>query len=140
MELRELCRGLVRGGLDLVRLAARGELSREQVWVAAEGARKYVEATARGDVAPAAAMAERRVECAGCDARVHAEGLALGYCGRPFVVVTVAGRESCGCLLDGAIRVASHACPRRRYEACEPRKPHPPRSGSVWVGVGQGTT
>lgn len=121
MEIRALCAAMVSGAVDLWGMARRGELGRAQLWVAAKGARRYVEAIARGDVAPAAEAAARRRECAGCEARVAGKGLVLGYCGEPFVVVTTPGRETCGCVLDGAVLVASHACPRKRFAACRPR-------------------
>ena len=87
------------GTADLARMALAGELSRSQLWTACSGARKYVEAMARGDIAPDEAQHTRGACCLRCP-NAWREGTAVGtkvYCGPKLIEDPANGR--CGCLL-----------------------------------------
>lgn len=116
-SIRDICTLAAAGSRELVRLARAGELGPSHLWVAAKGAAVYVAAIADGDVAPPDVVRVRRAACLGCSARTASSepGAVLGFCGPPLVEVKTPGRESCGCLLDGKIRVGSEACPRGRF-------------------------
>lgn len=111
MKLRDLCKLVVHGAADLESLASRGDLTSDQVWVAAKGAAKYVRAVASGDIAPADVVCSRRAACAACISRQGE------YCGPMFVDLTSSALPTCGCLVEGKTAVASEACPQGRWGA-----------------------
>lgn len=105
MATLSLMQLVIRGGPELVGMAMRGELRGEPVWLALNGAAKYQEAIARGDVATEAVQRER-VGPGGCldcpHRRAKTRRIALWevethYCGEPLV-----GLETprlCGCII-----------------------------------------
>lgn len=101
---------LVKLGLPtLIGMAKRGELRREHLWCAMNGAGKYRDALASGDIADDATVAHRASRCDNCpmaqmDPCVIADTVKV-YCGKPFVE----GELTCGCLVG--IRVKGQFVP-----------------------------
>jgi len=83
----------------LVRMAIRGELSREHLWTAMRGAETYRDAVARGDVASDTLRADRGAKCAACELAVRVPSQLSDtekvYCGQPFTETA----RTCGCLV-----------------------------------------
>lgn len=106
----------LQGTLDARALIREGKLDRRMAWTALQGARRYLEAVASGDVASDEVIDARLGTCAECDACTplpsHPE-IAVGYCGEPFVEDTE--RRTCGCLIRGKVCVRSEECPRRLW-------------------------
>ena len=112
-------------GPDLMSAYLAGEISREDLWTAAEGAGEYREAVASGDLAAADAHLRRSVACAGCPRSSRTGGRPDGsgreiekiWCGERFR----GPAPLCGCLvalsvggeiLPGAkTAIASAVCP-----------------------------
>lgn len=131
LSVVELCRVGVHG---LERMARRGDLAPEHVWVALAGVKRYRRAVKRGDVCSEGDQAGRLAECAACchctehplesfDATAH-------YCGEPFR--DEGDGRPCGCLVGltiggvtypaGRLVVASMGCPLEepRFGAARP--------------------
>jgi len=113
------------GIATLVSMALAGELSRENLWLAVQGAKKYREAIRDGDVCDDAESASRCGVCENCPS-MTGRAIAIGgvtalYCGEPLVE----GESTCGCLValrvDGKVtaagktRVGDEACPQKRW-------------------------
>ncbi len=116
------------GTKELVARALRGSLGAEQLWTAFKGARKCLEALARGDVA-SDVVAEARVgACDACESCVRTtsplEGVRGMYCGKPLDG-NGPGTGTCGCLvgltIGGRVQpackslVRSEGCGQRRW-------------------------
>lgn len=126
MNLVTLC---ALGTESLAAKALSGELDREHLWTAMDGATKYREAVAAGDVASKSEQRRRlRVGCRGCE-RITTErsampGVTKWYCGRAFEDRTAEG-GTCGCLVAlrvmgrtlaaGKVVVGSERCPMGRW-------------------------
>lgn len=118
----EIAKLALRGSLDARTLVREGRMDRAMAWTALEGARRYLEAIAEGDVADDAEI-ERRLEvCRACDAPTplpSVPGARIGYCGPAFVDLThdrvPVESRTCGCLLAGKAAVRSERCPRGRW-------------------------
>lgn len=91
---------------DLVRMAIRGELSREQVWTAMRGAETYRDAIAQGDVASDTLLADRGSKCSACELAVRIpsplSSIEKVYCGQPFTETA----RTCGCLVGVTVEGA----------------------------------
>jgi len=104
----------------LVRMAIRGELSREHVWTAMRGAETYREAIARGDVASDTLLADRAAKCAACELAVRVpsplSSIEKVYCGQPFTETA----RTCGCLVGVTVNGVFEAGgkPSVRTSAC----------------------
>ena len=116
------------GTKELVGMALRGVLGPEQLWTAFWGARKCLEALARGDVA-SDVVAEARVGgCDACPSCVRTTSPLAGvqgmYCGKPLDG-DGPGTGTCGCLVGltvgGRVQpackslVRSETCGQRRW-------------------------
>ncbi len=92
-------------------MKAAGELDARFIWYGLKGARKY----AASDIAPDAAIDERKGKCATCPARTEFAGAVYcGPIGENRMSLPLAER-SCGCLIDGKAAVASEECPQERW-------------------------
>lgn len=114
----------LRGTLDAAALIRAGAMHRRMAWTGLEGARKYVEAVAAGDVASEAEIERRMQACRACTAPTPLPAnprVTLGYCGPAFTDLTHEGiaieERSCGCLIMGKVMVESEKCPRGKWEA-----------------------
>lgn len=87
-------------------------------WTALRGAKKYVDAIARGDIALPQVTAARLAVCGQCP---HATrhplypNLRLGYCGPAFDDRMAETPPTCGCLIAGKARVGGENCPQNRW-------------------------
>ena len=90
-------------------------------WVMAKGARTFVAAVLRGDIAPLGDSKRRLDICRKCEARVTLTVLGAmspsDWCGDPERGF-IPGKQ-CGCLLAGKTRIASEECPRKLWGAVQ---------------------
>lgn len=126
MRLSALCR---MGLGTLVGLARSGELRPRHLWVAMEGAGKYRDAVARGDIASAAEQDRRVRACAACPVRTSEPEPVTGsdkhWCGPRLDDSGLADGKGCGCLVAlsvggqalpaGKTVVGSERCPNGRW-------------------------
>lgn len=109
---------------DLVRMAIRGELSREHVWTAMRGAETYRDAIARGDVASDSLLADRSAKCAACELAVRVPSQLSDtekvYCGQPFTETV----RTCGCLVGVTVegRFVAGGKPSVRTSSCTDKR------------------
>lgn len=114
---------------EVQRRAAAGELSKDQAWVAARGAERFLTAAAKGDVVSGAERDRRIRICLACPTRVRATApgadASSDWCGPPLepiemgVSLSIEGREvsgpSCGCLLAAKAWIGSEHCDQGRW-------------------------
>lgn len=98
---------------------ATGGLGAEQQAVAAEGARRFWDALATGDIAEDATYEVRIATCKGCGSKrdVAAPGMkeTSSWCGMPFENRMGDESPTCGCLLGVKCLVGSEKCPQRKW-------------------------
>lgn len=107
MTLIDLCK---LGLPALVGMARDGKLRPQHLWAAVEGATKYRDAVANGDIADEAVSQVRaEVHCANClsHTKVDKGGIVRLFCGEAFVNRTDTALPTCGCLtaisVDGVV-------------------------------------
>lgn len=118
----------LRSGREFLRMVVDGRVDARHAWMAARGGEEFLVAVARGDIAPDAAVAQRAAFCRACPSRVTArppgagaEDLESDWCGQPLDPAgPTSSPPTCGCLLAGAIRVASKGCIQDRFGPVEP--------------------
>ena len=123
MKPMELAKVALGGGgryaLHVATLTIHGKMNARHLWYGMKGAKEYVEAVARGDLAEDAVIDVRRGVggCGGCASRVRDEQNPgrLGYCGEPFVDHGEAVLPTCGCVLEGKTAVRSARCQQGRW-------------------------
>lgn len=87
-------------------LKALGQITPDKAWVAAKGATRFLLALLKPGGMASQPVAERRAGiCAACPNRKVVDGFA--YCGEPFRETA----QTCGCLIDGKVRVRAEDCP-----------------------------
>lgn len=120
---------VTRTGPELARMAMAGQISRDDLWVAYEGAERWAQAIARGDIADAHVQEARAGICEQCPALVRTEtgsGVTLGWCGGVLAKgVSKTGPDgggpTCGCQVTingkpaGKTIVMSAACTRGEW-------------------------
>jgi hypothetical protein len=119
-------------GPVLAKMALSGQIARRDVWVAFEGAGKYVAAIARGLIAPVHEQEGRAGHCRQCTARVdvqvtvRGEPITFGWCGGVLAKgESQTGPDgkgpTCGCMVtqDGQpvakTMVMGERCPRGKW-------------------------
>lgn len=114
---------------EVQKLARTGELSKDELWVAARGAERFLHAAASGDVADIAETRRRLSVCRVCPSRVRSKlpeaDSASDWCGpalRPLAQgasLSIEGVEvngpTCGCLLAAKAVVGSEHCDQARW-------------------------
>ena len=138
----EILRFAAMGAEDLGRMALAGSLPPSVLWFALEGARKYLWAILRGDVAPVHEREWRAAQCSGCEFRVDKQYASVGAVGGSCGALDAgnAADGTCGCRVTvtvggvtmpaGKAWIASEACGRGVWESVK-------RKGRKATGVAQ---
>lgn len=125
MTLIDLCK---LGLPALLGMAKAGTLRPTHLWTAVEGASKYRDAIANGDVADdLVAQVRAEVHCGQCPSarRVDKAGIQRTFCGEPFENRMNTALPTCGCLVAvtvngethpaGKTVVGSEKCPQGKF-------------------------